>query len=470
LALAVIGLFTTPARAVIPVYDRVVIVVEENKSYSQIIGQAAAPYINNVLVAEGANFTKSYGTEHPSEGNYLWLFAASNFGISFSNPCPVGPFSAPNMGSGLIAAGRTFGGYSEDLPSIGSTACSSGQYMRKHNPWVNFSNVPNGTTLATSSNLRFVDFPSDFCNLRTVSIIVPNQDNDMHDGTIQTGDAWLQTHIDPYYQWAKLHNSLLIVHFDEDSGGASGMTTPPNNQVPTIFAGAHIIHGNYAEGAGINHVNILRTIEDMYGLPHAGAQTSQAIGAGLNNSAITDVFDSITTPTTIARSPASFSRTVTVGGSPSNDTFTVQNSGAGTLSYSIIDDAAWLSVNPASGTASCEIDSITVIYSTSSLGLGSYNATITISDPAASNSPQTIAVSLNVYPPLYRGDFDHDGDTDQNDFAHLQLCLGAANLPPNDPCADAKLDPDNDVDADDVTQFIACLSGANITPPANCGI
>ena len=79
------------------------------------------------------------------------------------------------MASELIAQGRTFGGYSEDLPSIGSTVCSSGQYWYKHNPWVPYSNVPNGTTLATSCNLRWIDWPAgDFCSLRTVSIVVPS--------------------------------------------------------------------------------------------------------------------------------------------------------------------------------------------------------------------------------------------------------------------------------------------------------
>jgi hypothetical protein len=114
----------------------------------------------------------------------------------------------------------------------------------------------------------------------------------MHDGTIQMADTWLQTYIGPYYQWAKSHNSLLIVTWDESSG-ADGLTTPPANQVATIFAGARVLHGTYAEVNGINHVNMLRTIEDIYGLTHAGGQTAPATGAGLTNSAITDVFNPV---------------------------------------------------------------------------------------------------------------------------------------------------------------------------------
>src|SRR4029079_10242821 len=98
-----IGWLVLPAWAILPAYDHVVIVVEENHSYSQIIGSSSAPYINNVLVAEGASFTKAYGEEHHSEGNYLWLFAGSNFGIGYGDPCPVGPFSSANLASELIA-------------------------------------------------------------------------------------------------------------------------------------------------------------------------------------------------------------------------------------------------------------------------------------------------------------------------------------------------------------------------------
>ncbi|WP_399208222.1 hypothetical protein [Streptomyces sp. SLBN-118] len=50
--------------------------------------------------------------------------------------------SAANLGQELIAAGKTFATYNEDLPSEGSTACTNGQYAQKHNPWFAFKNVP----------------------------------------------------------------------------------------------------------------------------------------------------------------------------------------------------------------------------------------------------------------------------------------------------------------------------------------
>jgi len=313
-------------------YDHIVIVVEENKYYSQIIPTKEmspsdsldlvdnkAPYINKILKKEGANFTNMYAEEHYSEGNYFWLFSGSNQGVGFvdkipDNNTPNYPFTSNNLASQLIAKGLSFKGYSESLPSIGFKGNIDGSYVRKHVPWISFSNVPNGNTIATSSNLRFKDFPKDsanFKNLPVVSIVVPNLENDMHNGSINYGDKWLQSNLDVYYQWAKTHNSLLIITFDEssDTSQFAGLTDPSinpascnindknmcmdkQNKIVTIFAGAHIKPGNYPEGKGITHVNILRTIEHLYGLPKAGAQQKNAAAHGISNSyVITDVFD-----------------------------------------------------------------------------------------------------------------------------------------------------------------------------------
>ena len=240
--------------------DHVVLVIEENHGYSEIIGSSPAPYINS-LAAQGALMTNSFAITHPSEPNYLDLFSGSNQGIT-DDSCPVGPFSTPNLGRGLINAGRTFGGYSEDLPYVGDTECYVNGYDRDHNPWVDFSNVQ------TSANMPFQGyFPSDFSTLPTVSIVVPNLTHDMHDGTIRQGDTWLQSNIDSYLQWAQTNNSLLIVTWDEDDGSR-------NNRVATLFLGPMVNPGQYGET--INHFNLLRTIEDMYGVAYAGQSANVA--------------------------------------------------------------------------------------------------------------------------------------------------------------------------------------------------
>jgi acid phosphatase len=317
----------------LPVYDHIVIVVEENKDYEQIFSSRfQAPYIRK-LAAESASISRMFGEEHYSQGNYFWLFSGSNQNVGFFDQVPSAanhpdyPFMASNLGEQLIKKGLSFKGYAESLPEIGSTVdfdpsgCRERGciYGRKHVPWISFGNVPNGTTAESSSNLRFADFPSDYTKLPTVAFVIPNLNHDMHNGepaqSIPAGDTWLRENLDGYYQWAKTHNSLLIVTLDEndDKRRYQGLTNPMvsrretypppdiyneylldlRNRTVTIFAGARVKPGVYPEGKGITHVNILRTIEAMYGLPKSGAQQPNAVGAGISDDAIvTDIFAS----------------------------------------------------------------------------------------------------------------------------------------------------------------------------------
>jgi acid phosphatase len=253
-------------------FDHVVIVVMENKNFNQIIGRPdEAPYINNTLAHGGALFTNSFAISHPSQPNYLALFSGSTQGVTNDN-CPKNFKNVPNLGAELIRAGLTFTGYSESMPSAGYTGCRSGLiefgYTRTHNPWADFSNVP------AASNLTFASFPKDYARLPAVSIVVPNGCHDMHSCPRDNGDRWLKANISGYASWARSHNSLLIVTWDEDGtileipllGGGDG------NKVATILYGAHVRSGTYGER--ITHYSLLRTLEDMYGLPHAGASAT----------------------------------------------------------------------------------------------------------------------------------------------------------------------------------------------------
>jgi phosphatidylinositol-3-phosphatase len=244
-----------PAASV-PRPDHVVIVVEENHSFADIVGNPAAPYLNS-LASSGALFTASFAVAHPSEPNYLALFSGSTQGVT-DDSCPH-TFSTNNLGAQLTSAGLGFAAYSESLPRVGSTGCSAGEYARKHGPWVNFPSV------RSSANLPFQAFPTDYAALPTVSFVVPNLMNDMHDGSIAQGDGWLRANLDGYARWAVGHNSLLVLTWDEADYSQA-------NQIPTVVVGARVKPGRYPER--IDHYSVLRTLEAAYSLPPLGLAAS----------------------------------------------------------------------------------------------------------------------------------------------------------------------------------------------------
>jgi len=147
-------------------------------------------------------------------------------------------------------------------------------YARKHAPWVNWlGDKTNG--ISPSLSLPMEQFPADFSKLPTVAFVVPDMDYDMHNVTgpgditaIIKGDKWLKDNLDAYAQWAKKHNSLLIVTFDEDDYSSM-------NRIPTIFLGAGVKPGKYNER--IDHYNILHTLEAMYNLPVTDTTKEAAI-------------------------------------------------------------------------------------------------------------------------------------------------------------------------------------------------
>ena len=243
--------------AAVPTPAHIVIVVEENRSQSNIIGNKAAPFINQ-LAANGAMMAQSFAEVHPSEPNYYALFAGNT--LVKENVCPVNAGNEPNLGSQLLAAGYSFVGFAESLPAPGSEDCRAGKYARKHVPWASFTNIPGSHSLPFSA----FPAPSNYAGLPTVSMVIPNLDDDMHDGSIAQGDQWLYQNLSQYAGWARANNSLLILTWDEDDN-------TPRNQIPTVFYGANVRPGTYNEP--ISHYNVLSTLEEMYGLPKLGYAT-----------------------------------------------------------------------------------------------------------------------------------------------------------------------------------------------------
>ena len=263
--------FTTTGTASnpVPAFSHIVVVIGENTSAGSVFGSSSAPYIN-ALAAAGAKFTNSFAIEHPSQPNYLDLYAGSNQGITDDSYITT-KFTTANLGKELINAGKTYTTFSEDLPSVGYDGATSGLYERKHNPAANWMGTGTNQIPATT-NQPFTAFPTNFATLPGVSLVIPNQCSDGHNvcaplnNSVKQFDTWVQTNLDAYKQWCINNNSLLVVTYDEDDFTGT-------NKIATVFYGANVAQGIYSQT--INHYNVLRTIEEANRLTtHAGAAAS----------------------------------------------------------------------------------------------------------------------------------------------------------------------------------------------------
>ena len=248
------------ALAAPPRPAHVVVVIEENHTLAQVVGSGNAPYLATVA-RNGALFTHAHGVTHPSQPNYLALL--SGLTNTNGNGCPARgvPVDAPNLASELLAAHFTFAAYSESLPATGFMGCWAGTYAQKHAPWTHFTNIPQRLHHPLTALTSFDALP-------TVAFIVPDVDDDMHDGTVKEGDEWAAAHLTPLLKWAATHDTLVVFTWDEGFDAA--------NSIPTMFVGPMIRAGKYTQR--INHYNVLRTLEDLYRLPLTGkAETAAPI-------------------------------------------------------------------------------------------------------------------------------------------------------------------------------------------------
>ena len=123
-------------------FDHIFMVLLENVGYEAVIGNVIdAPYINDTLLPQATLYTQSFGITHPSLPNYLALFSGSTQGVT-NDACSNGPFQPPNLYGRMTQAGLTIQGLMEDLPYGGFQGCAHDRYLKRHNPFPFFTNVP----------------------------------------------------------------------------------------------------------------------------------------------------------------------------------------------------------------------------------------------------------------------------------------------------------------------------------------
>lgn len=242
LQLACGGRGTTPQTAVPanqPTFSHVFLVVEENHSYSDVIGNSSMPYLNS-LVSQYGLATQYFANAHPSMPNYLMLTTGQmeSFDDNFS-----GTISDDNIVRHLVNAGKSWKAYAESIPAEGYVGGDAPPYVRRHDPFSYLSDVQQDPSQA-SNIVPFSQFASDLGNntLPQFSFIAPNIDNDAHTGSLAAADTWLQSNIAPLLASSTFQSSgLLILTFDEsevsdiDHGGGHVVTVIISSKSKTKY-------------------------------------------------------------------------------------------------------------------------------------------------------------------------------------------------------------------------------------------
>jgi hypothetical protein len=262
--------------------------MEENQGYPATLGTCSAdPYLCS-LAASYTSANNWSGVTHPSVNNYLGLFSGATYGSaspSINDSCTPSATAcstnASNLGQQLTAKGIPWVSEQESMPSACYLTYSSGAYVDRHDPVKYFNGIRENTAYCKAVDVPYPGSSAFVSQLDGSSapdfvFVTPNVNDDMHDGSVAAGDAWLKTNLAPVLasRWFTGGNATVIVTMDENTGDNSGAG---GGHVPMV-----IISSN-AKGKGPvsitgNHYGTLRSIEGAYGLPLLGAAASAANG------------------------------------------------------------------------------------------------------------------------------------------------------------------------------------------------
>jgi phosphatidylinositol-3-phosphatase len=282
---------TPPSGSSTPTFAHVFLVIEENHSFSDVIGSASMPYLNSLASAYSLA-TQYYADAHPSLPNYFMLTVGAGTSITGSaGDAYAGVVTQDNAVRALTAAGKTWKCYAESLPSVGYLGGDMGAYLQHHVPFVYFSDVQTSPVQA-GNVVPFTQLATDMANnsLPDYAFIVPNVNDDAHncpaglstctsDQMLAAADQWLSTNIRPLLASTSFQNSLLLVTFDEaeDSDTEHG-----GGHVPAVIV-SPLAKAGYQSTTLYQHESTLRLMME-------GLSVTDLPGAAATAPAMTEFF------------------------------------------------------------------------------------------------------------------------------------------------------------------------------------
>lgn len=230
-------------------YAHVVVIIMENKSYGDVIGSSSTPYINTLARVCGSA-VNYHALTHPSLPNYMGLVTGSvdRFNRSDCSPSPNCSAGRQSIFSQLRGRWRIF---AESMPRP-CARHDSGPYVVHHNPAPYLRNL-RGVCSRADLPLRRFRLVGRFV------LVIPNNDDNMHDGSRGRGDAWLR-HFVPRVTHTRSYRrgrTAIFITWDESDGSSA-------NHVPMVVLSRSTPHGRRVR-ATLNHYSALRTWQGMLG-------------------------------------------------------------------------------------------------------------------------------------------------------------------------------------------------------------
>ncbi len=240
----------------------------ENRSFDQVIGSPSAPFVN--ALARSCGLATNYrAVAHPSLPNYIAATSGGTGGIGDDSP----PAAHPLAGASIFGQARSARSYEESMP-VNCDAASSGDYAVKHNPEAYYTRIRNACStndvpLGTPAAGAFAKALATNA-LPAFAFVTPNVCDDMHDCPTASGDRWLARWLpkitaSPAY---RAGDTVVFITWDENDGSNG-------NQVATIVVSPSTRPGTRS-GEAFTHYSLLRTTEELLGLPTLGLASRAA--------------------------------------------------------------------------------------------------------------------------------------------------------------------------------------------------
>ena len=301
--LAVLGLLvfglSWSATADLPEIRTVFLIMMENHSWETIRDTNHCPFINQVLLPQ-ASFAENYYTptnNHPSEPNYIWLVAGTNFGALSDQPPSVNAHLTTNhLAFQLDHAGVSWRTYQEDISGNDIPNTNNGNYAVRHNPFMFFPGITSDFGYCTNHVRPFTELAPDLAAGRVArfNFITPNLTNDMHNlspgspSTRTQGDRWLRDTLavitaSPAFQ----DRGAVFITWDE---GAETATDPTRDgPIGLIVLSPLGKGGGYHNSVYYTHSSTLRTVQEIFSL-------RPFLGDAANANDLADLFQPASSP------------------------------------------------------------------------------------------------------------------------------------------------------------------------------